>query len=293
MTNQIQSEISRRLEMWSTLTRAVDANNVPPKLLRDLNFFSGQAGIYRDIKRTKQCTVDGAGIALSLLHTGRHYPDDLSDTEIIYHYPETSRIGNTDQNEIQSAKNASKFDVPVFVISMHGTNRKVQLAKITSWDDTTKTFLVLFKTDQPMFMTYDENTDDTPFVLKSDPKHIQGTTVVKSRPGQPSFKFNVFKRYGAVCAVCDIRLPNLLQAAHIVPKKYQGSDDPRNGLVLCANHHLAFDSGLLKINPETTAIEVTPKYTASMMGITRSNLNHLPNQPHPDALKWRETEGAK
>jgi hypothetical protein len=34
------------------------------------------------------------------------------------------------------------------------------------------------------------------------------------------------------------------QAAHIVPKNKNGTDDPRNGLTLCRAHHWAFDAGL-------------------------------------------------
>lgn len=292
MTEPINLEIARRSSMWSELIEASDPDNVPPQIVRQLNFFSGQAGIYRDANETRKYTADGTGIAVSLLHTGRHYDDDLSESEIIYHYPETSRIGVTDYNEIQSAKNAAILGVPIFVISVLGTKRKVQLGKIVSWDDQTKTFLVLFNPQDLFEGSVERNIDDEPFISK-DTETDSKTTVVKSRPGQPSFKFHVFKRYGPNCVVCDMNIPGLLQAAHIIPKKNSGSDDPRNGLVLCGNHHLAYDYGLFRINPDTREIVIDTKYPTGVLGITRENLNHLDNQPHFEALKWRWFEWSK
>lgn len=292
MTEPVNLEIARRSSMWEALLKVSNPNSVDPQVLRQLNFFAGQAGIYRDAKETKKYTSNEAGIAVSLLHTGSHYDDDLSETEIIYHYPQTSRIGVTDFNEILSAKNAAELGVPIFVISYIGTKRKVQLGKIVSWDDLTKTFLVLFNPQDLFETNVDRNIDEEPFIaIDSEPE--SKVTNVKSRPGQPRFKFHVFKRYGPYCAVCDNNVPELLQAAHIIPKKNNGSDDPRNGLVLCGNHHLAYDSGLFMFNPETTAIEMSSKYTTAALSITRLNLNHLENLPHTDALKWRVTEWDK
>jgi predicted restriction endonuclease len=43
----------------------------------------------------------------------------------------------------------------------------------------------------------------------------------------------------------------LLDAAHVRAYRDKGSDDPRNGLVLCATHHRAFDKKLFAIDPST------------------------------------------
>lgn len=75
--------------------------------------------------------------------------------------------------------------------------------------------------------------------------------------------------------------------AHIRPKRDQGSDDPRNGLVLCATHHRAFDAGLFGIKPDTLvvhALDASP--TVEELGLTRKDLSHLPRKPHPAALRW-------
>ncbi|CAI6074779.1 hypothetical protein PAECIP112173_02344 [Paenibacillus sp. JJ-100] len=286
MTESISIELARRDSMWNRLVSENDPNNVEPGILRRLRFFSGQAGIYRDATTTQSYTDDKAGIAVSILHTGRHYPDEISENEIIYHYPETKRIGSTDINEIQSVKNVAIFNLPIFVISEVGNMRKVQTGKVVSWDDLAKTFLVELN---PLdFSTRPNETDyldDIPF-KPTVPRAPSRTVTVSNRTGQPRFKFNVVKRYGPCCAICAMQALPLLQAAHIIPKKSNGSDDPRNGLVLCGNHHLAYDSGLFSFDPDTLKIHVSTKTTMQSIQITRQDLSHLQKLPHEKALKW-------
>ena len=43
-------------------------------------------------------------------------------------------------------------------------------------------------------------------------------------------------RYGAKCAVCNVDNKHIFDAGHIIPVDDDGTDDPRNGLVLCKNH---------------------------------------------------------
>ncbi len=105
---------------------------------------------------------------------------------------------------------------------------------------------------------------------------------------QQRFKFQVFKRYGPRCAVCGLQILALLQAAHIVPKERQGADDPRNGLVLCANHHLAFDTNLFAIEPDSLRIcYQQANIDARALQIIYGDLSHLVSKPHKDAIVWR------
>ncbi|MFY9475623.1 MAG: HNH endonuclease signature motif containing protein [Bacillota bacterium] len=100
-------------------------------------------------------------------------------------------------------------------------------------------------------------------------------------------RFSVFKRYGAKCAVCSVSRSEMLQAAHLRPVSEKGSDDPRNGLVLCANHQLAFNAYLFAFDPESLDIVLKPGVTAEELGITVNSLRELSNKPHPEALAWR------
>ena len=61
------------------------------------------------------------------------------------------------------------------------------------------------------------------------------------------FRKRVLDRCNYKCVVCGMSITCVLQAAHIVAVKDDGSDDPRNGVCMCANHHLMFDKGLFEI----------------------------------------------
>ena len=54
----------------------------------------------------------------------------------------------------------------------------------------------------------------------------------------------------------------LLEAAHIRGVAQKGSDDCRNGLILCKNHHSAFDTNLIIFQPETERLSFV---TASLL----------------------------
>lgn len=61
--------------------------------------------------------------------------------------------------------------------------------------------------------------------------------------------------YDHTCAVCGASRfspegnPEI-EAAHIYPKRQDGSDDVRNGVALCKLHHWAFDTGWLSLSDE-------------------------------------------
>ncbi len=108
-----------------------------------------------------------------------------------------------------------------------------------------------------------------------------------ARVGQQRFKFLVFERYALRCAVCGISAPQLLDAAHLRPKRERGSDDPRNGLVLCASHHRALDAGLFAIEPGSLRIRFTATGPdAASLRIDYPTLKHLPKKPHAEAIRW-------
>lgn len=78
------------------------------------------------------------------------------------------------------------------------------------------------------------------------------------------------------CAVCSLIVGDVLEAAHIRPKQFWGSDHPLNGLVLCATHHRAFDAGLFAIEPKTFGLEFRHHGpTAEDLAIQRKSLQHL------------------
>jgi len=74
--------------------------------------------------------------------------------------------------------------------------------------------------------------------------------VVKQRLHQAEFRGRVLRAYEVQCAVCNLRLGRLLEAAHIVADR-DAAGDPvvTNGLSLCKIHHAAYDAELLGVTP--------------------------------------------
>lgn len=76
---------------------------------------------------------------------------------------------------------------------------------------------------------------------------------IKVRIHQPRFRAQVLRAYEEVCAVCELRHIELLDAAHILPDAHpDGIAAVRNGLALCKLHHSAYDKNLMGISPDYT-----------------------------------------
>jgi putative restriction endonuclease len=278
-------ELLRRKELWGEL-RALGSANVHPQFLRDRGIYGGAQGIWVDKKRTATLSPDRQGVTVSILHTGRHYPDDLSDDGLIYHYPETGRPPGQDAAEIQATKNAAELDLPIFVVlpGRNGASRRsVQLGWVSDFDDESKQFLILFGDEAP---EYEAPTDPaSPFELFGV-RNVSKTTV-NARPGQQRFRFQVLARYGCKCAVCGITNVTLVKAAHICGKAQSGCDDWRNGIPLCSTHHDAFDAHLFAVESSTLAVVTMPGVRSLSIGIETSTLATIHERPHRDALDWR------
>lgn len=76
---------------------------------------------------------------------------------------------------------------------------------------------------------------------------------------QRVFRLALLDAYGRQCAMCGLSFVEALDAAHITAwEKCEGSQriSLGNGILLCANHHKLFDSGLISVTEEY-AIECT------------------------------------
>lgn len=281
----VNEEVDRRRAMLSHLrsSAVVDAATI-----RLLDVYRGQAGIFADKEQTRS-VLSPRGIAVSFLHTGGSYADDLSDDGVIYHYPQTQRAGSHDEGEIESARTAFRLGVPVFVIVPGDTagERKVRVGYVEEYDDRAKLFLITFTEE---ILPLELNAEADPFSSTGEVA-LPTLAKVRSRPNQKRFAADVLKRYGPSCVVCEIDVAGLVAAAHLRPKKDRGSDDARNGLPLCANHHLALDAGMWRLDPAGNTIVSSPKTSLKALRISRINLDHLANLPHPDAVTWLWKKG--
>lgn len=88
-----------------------------------------------------------------------------------------------------------------------------------------------------------------------------GTTETRAQRVARSraFKRVVCAAYGHKCAFCGGGLQHPdgrveLDASHIVSRSLKGSDDVRNGLLLCKAHHWAFDNGIVGVTEQLALI---------------------------------------
>ena len=282
--DELDIELNRRMSLWKEI-KEYPEGKVPLDFVRDKNkrIYIAQKGIFRDKETTKHLTPDGLGVTVSLLLTGDYYPDDLSEDDLTYNYPETDQR-KRDSGDICATKSARDLNLPIFVVIKKTPKlRDVKLGWVVDFDDKAKEFLIEFAEERP---SYIEKTDDDPFQLVDESKGK--TSKTKKRPNQRPFRFQVFKKYGRKCAVCDMTHPRILDAAHICGKEDSGSDDWRNGIVLCKNHHLAFDEGLFRIGPKSRRITGGTRRTRKDIQITEAKLNTATGKyPHKEALRWR------
>ena len=92
-------------------------------------------------------------------------------------------------------------------------------------------------------------------------------TKVKVRGiAQNIFRAALLRAYDCKCAICGFGFMEALEAAHIIPwskAKPEERISPRNGLLLCSNHHKLFDSGVLIITEDLDILHVTSGHNYS------------------------------
>lgn len=283
-----EQELERRQQMWQALLDNGGPTNVERGLLNNLGIFEGQPGFCVPAMTRTPATPDG--VVVSFLNTGKHYDDEVTATGAIYHYPKTNRRGRHDESEVNAAKAAFGLGLPVFFITTGSpqNTRTVHRGYIEDMDDARQVLLVTFAdgelpsppTKEELEAAFNITDDEAPETYSRR----------KNRPNQVRFAFEVFKRYGAGCAVCPVDVDGLIQAAHIVSKSNQGTDDARNGLPLCANHHLAFDRGYWCIDQDLKLQTKADGPTLDDLAIIRADLSHLVRLPHSEALSRAWTD---
>lgn len=68
------------------------------------------------------------------------------------------------------------------------------------------------------------------------------------RPNQSMFRVMLLSSYDKTCAITSSKVVQTLEAAHIRPYAYQKIDTIHNGLLLRADVHRLFDTGLIGVN---------------------------------------------
>jgi putative restriction endonuclease len=286
LSDAFSSENLRRQAIWDRLVANDGPINVAPGLLRQLGIYGGAQGIWVNKEVTGRLSADGVGIAVGVLHNGSSYDDDLSEDGVIYHFPRTNRSGGRDLAETAALRNAFSLSLPVFVItnnSLNSARRDVHLGSVTDIDDNAAQCLIEFSNGWRSSAPATSSMTDE-FRLEANRTEV--AQLAKRLKRNPRFAFEVGKRCGWRCAVCPIELKELLDAAHIRGVADKGSDDPRNGVIFCKNHHAAYDAGLFNFRPETGDVILRNGVSTEQLSISVLALAEH-TRPHIDALRWR------
>ena len=282
-----------RINFWKKLRKKKQKDNkilISNKLYKKLGIHKGERGVYRDLKKTRKNNfIDG--LTLSVLNTGKIYNDLISDDHLLYHYPATLQK-TTDSGEINSLKNSEKYNLPIFVIlSLENKSnlKEIKLGYVKQYNDKQKIVLVEFSKEKKMILStkYDElegkNEDENDLPLFDKTRLKKKNNSNNRGNNQPKFRSDVFNYYKNECAVCDFDL--FLDAAHIIPVERSGVDHKKNGLILCKNHHKAFDDNFFKINPET--LKLVFLIDKKDLRINKIDIKHLKNKPAHKYIEWR------
>lgn len=283
-TNAIEAERARRESLWRMLRERGGPTNVPSTVVREAGLYRGYRGVYADLANTRSEAFPN-GIALTVLDLGKAYANEMTDEGVIYHFPVTARPGR-DQAEIEALRAAFKTGLVVFVLTTApGEKRTVLRAYVEDLDSDSGLALLTFSGESPRPVP---PPPDAEFTLTEEEDEAVWAKR-RARPNQARFAFAVMQRYGRRCAVCELDVGIAIQAAHLRSKARRGADDARNGLPLCANHHVMFDGGLWGFNMEG-GVMTHPDWDMERLGLVRSDLSHLSELPHREALDdaWGE-----
>lgn len=123
------------------------------------------------------------------------------------------------------------------------------------------------------------------------------TAVRRVRRLRALFRQIVLVSYESTCAVCDLAVADLLDAAHIVPwgTDPAGRLDPANGIAMCVLHHRAFDRGLFSVGPDNRIVlakhvrrnDATPMHRVALLEIEGRPVRQPQRfAPPPDAFAF-------
>lgn len=99
-------------------------------------------------------------------------------------------------------------------------------------------------------MRDDWSEDRLPHPADNALRREYATATVQRRLHQPVFRQRVLIAYESRCALCRLRHPELLDAAHIQEDADGGEPVVPNGVAMCAIHHRAFDNHVIGIRPD-------------------------------------------
>ena len=116
--------------------------------------------------------------------------------------------------------------------------------------------------------TYEVNELEKRYVIRE----------AKTRVHQAEFRARVMRAYSNRCAMTGLPVPQLLEAAHIIPDTHQASTaEVSNGISLSRLHHRAYDADLIGVDPDYR-IHLNADLLSTQDGPLLESMKQLNNQ---------------
>ncbi|MCS0405631.1 HNH endonuclease [Vibrio parahaemolyticus] len=267
----IIKEIERRQRLFNAISYVDIAIDVKPSKLRDLGIYGGAAGVWVNSDVTRGVVSPSSGVAVSILHTGKNYSDNMSSKGIDYDFPNTNRNGSHDQNEIQALKNCFESKIPLFVISKASNQklRNVHIGLVQTFDEINAKAFIRFVAQDKLFPTANETIKESQAEYKVtfenevneslDDSSENRQRRLASRSTKPKVVYRLVQDYRrdpdvvaealyraeGFCEKCKEKAPFIkhsngepyLEVHHIIPLSQGGLDSLENVISLCPNCH--------------------------------------------------------
>lgn len=183
------------------------------------------------------------------------YEDDLGDDGFVRY---KWRGTDPDQSDNRALRLAMQRSAPL--IYFIGVDRGVYFPQYPVWliDEDASRHEFTVAIDEGQRMLHAEHL--------AAPQREYVRVLMNQRLHQPIFRARVLRAYSDCCAMCRLRHPDLLDAAHILPDTHpRGEPVVPNGLALCKIHHAAYDRNILGVRPDLR-IEVQSRVLAEVDG---------------------------
>jgi len=226
---------------------------VPAAELRDVRVMGervllrGQQGIFKPAALS-----DPLSITTTINSDYTH--DTIEGSCVLYDFVPASR-----EHENEALKRCAEAVLPL-IYFLQLKKRPTEYAVfapvfVVGWDDERRRFLVDLSEQRPGEAASPARTTKQlklPTIRSPDsPSEIRELTRryvvagVQRRLYDARFRNAVLDAYHDHCAVCELHVRPLLDAAHLGRRDPRPEIDVRDGIALCATHHRAFDTGVL------------------------------------------------
>lgn len=166
------------------------------------------------------------------------YDDDLDPADGLLRY--AYRTGAVDGGDNRKLRRAAELGLPLILLQGIRAGVFVPRMPVFLIEDDPVQRIVKVAVDESLRFVRPGTVDQRAYVER----------LTRLRLHQPVFRARVLAAYELQCAICRLKHPDLLDAAHIVGDAENGQPIVPNGLSLCKIHHAAYDRGILGVRPD-------------------------------------------